>query len=98
MSTSVSIKPARPSENPADSSLRGELPSPISIRRPVSTSGRVQTPPTAVLQGIVRNPVLPYPPDHPYPRPAQNADGVRVIAAAPARPEVDVLGPRIVQA
>ena len=59
------------------------------IRRPVSTSDSVQTPPTAVLQGIVRNPILPHPPDHPYPRPAKDAYGVRVVAATPARPEVE---------
>src|SRR5918992_5171265 len=72
--------------------------SPISIRRPVSTSGHVQKLPSAVLGRVVRGSVLPHPPDHPYPRPAQDADGVRVIAAAPARPEVDVFGPGIVQA
>src|SRR5215204_5724314 len=100
MITSVPRLPSLPSEYPADSSLHSEFfcTSPISIRRPVSTSGRVQMLPGTVLVRIVRGSVLPHPPDHSQPRPAQYADGVRVVAAAPTGPEIDVLGPRIVQA
>ena len=65
---------------------------------PMSTSGRVEAPPAAVLGRIVGDTVTPHSPNHPHPRPAQYADSVRVVAAAPARPEVDVCCPRIVLA
>src|SRR5215211_27540 len=98
MRTSVSLAFASsPLEHPADGSLRSEF-SPISIRRPVSTSGCVRTLPGSVLGRIVRDSVLPHPPDHPQPRRAQHPDGVRMVAAALTCPEIDVLGPRIVQA
>ena len=51
-----------------------------------------------MLQRIVRDAVSPHPPDHPHPRPAQDADGVRVVTAASARPEVSVFCPWIMLA
>ncbi len=68
------------------------------IRRSVSTPSRVEPPHALELGRVVGNAVLPHPPDHPYPRPAQYADGVWVVAASGPGMQVDVPRPGIVVA
>jgi hypothetical protein len=68
------------------------------VRRPVSTPSRFESSQSTVFGRIVREAILPHPPDHPHPGAPEHAYGVRVIAAAGSRPPVDVPGPGVTMA